>query len=275
MNQIVNKNLRIPETLRKVKNIVGVFSAKGGVGKSAIALQLAISLKEKGYKVGLVDADIYGPSQAIMLNSEPGELKVTDNKIIEPLNKQGLSFISMGLISNEKMPVIWRGPMVSGAVMQLLSQTNWGELDYLVIDTPPGTGDIQLTLLQKIPLTGTVIVTTPQDVSISDCRKGIEMIKKLSIPILGLIENMSWFQPTDSNKKYYLFGKDGGKFLAAEYDIDLLAQLPLVEKIDEQELFRSDTIINSFKTPTDKIVKLLKKIRSKKVDSIPQKNVSN
>ncbi len=275
MNQIVNKNLRIPETLRKVKNIVGVFSAKGGVGKSAIALQLAISLKEKGYKVGLVDADIYGPSQAIMLNSEPGELKVTDNKIIEPLNKQGLSFISMGLISNEKMPVIWRGPMVSGAVMQLLSQTNWGELDFLVIDTPPGTGDIQLTLLQKIPLTGTVIVTTPQDVSISDCRKGIEMIKKLSIPILGLIENMSWFQPTDSKKKYYLFGKDGGKLLAAEYDIDLLAQLPLIEKIDEQELFRSDTIINSFKTPTDKIVKLLKKIRSKKVDSIPQKNVSN
>ena len=273
MNQIVNKNLRIPETLRKVKNIVGVFSAKGGVGKSAIALQLAISLKEKGYKVGLVDADIYGPSQAIMLNSEPGELKVTDNKIIEPLNKQGLSFISMGLISNEKMPVIWRGPMVSGAVMQLLSQTNWGELDYLVIDTPPGTGDIQLTLLQKIPLTGTLIVTTPQDVSISDCRKGIEMIKKLSIPILGLIENMSWFQPTDSRKKYYLFGKDGGKILAAEYDIDLLAQLPLVEKIDKQELFKSDTIINSFKTPTDKIVKLLKKIRSKKVDSIPQKNV--
>ena len=275
MNQIVNKNLRIPETLRKVKNIVGVFSAKGGVGKSAIALQLAISLKEKGYKVGLVDADIYGPSQAIMLNSEPGELKVTDNKIIEPLNKQGLSFISMGLISNEKMPVIWRGPMVSGAVMQLLSQTNWGELDYLVIDTPPGTGDIQLTLLQKIPLTGTVIVTTPQDVSISDCRKGIEMIKKLSIPILGLIENMSWFQPTDSNKKYYLFGKDGGKFLAAEYDIDLLAQLPLVEKIEEQELFRSDTIINFFKVPTDKIIKLLKKIRSKKVDSIPQTNVKN
>ena len=167
MNQVVNNKLRIPETLRKVKNIVGIFSAKGGVGKSAIALQLAISLKDKGYKVGLVDADIYGPSQAVLLNSEPGELKITDNKIIEPLNKEGISFISMGLISNEKMPVIWRGPMVSGAVMQLLSQTNWGELDYLIIDTPPGTGDVQLTLLQKIPLTGTVIVTTPQNVSIS------------------------------------------------------------------------------------------------------------
>ncbi|RZO95117.1 MAG: sodium:proton antiporter [Gammaproteobacteria bacterium] len=274
MNQAVNNKLRIPETLRKVKNIVGVFSAKGGVGKSAIALQLAISLKDKGYVVGLVDADIYGPSQAVLLNSEPGELKITDNKIIEPLNKEGISFISMGLISNEKMPVIWRGPMVSGAVMQLLSQTNWGELDYLIIDTPPGTGDVQLTLLQKIPLTGTVIVTTPQNVSISDARKGIEMIKKLSIPIIGLIENMSWFQPDDSEKKYFLFGKDGGKDLAAEYKISLLAQLPLIEKKDNKELHDLDQIKASFETLADKIIELLKKVRSKKVDSIPQTNVT-
>ncbi|MFL2701639.1 MAG: Mrp/NBP35 family ATP-binding protein [Gammaproteobacteria bacterium] len=274
MNQAVNNKLRIPETLRKVKNIVGVFSAKGGVGKSAIALQLAISLKDKGYVVGLVDADIYGPSQAVLLNSEPGELKITDNKIIEPLNKEGISFISMGLISNEKMPVIWRGPMVSGAVMQLLSQTNWGELDYLIIDTPPGTGDVQLTLLQKIPLTGTVIVTTPQNVSISDARKGIEMIKKLSIPIIGLIENMSWFQPDDSEKKYFLFGKDGGKDLAAEYKISLLAQLPLIEKKDNKELHDLDQIKASFETLADKIIELIKKVRSKKVDSIPQTNVT-
>ena len=274
MNQAVNNKLRIPETLRKVKNIVGIFSAKGGVGKSAISLQLAISLKDKGYKVGLVDADIYGPSQAVLLNSEPGELKITDNKIIEPLNKEGISFISMGLISNEKMPVIWRGPMVSGAVMQLLSQTNWGELDYLIIDTPPGTGDVQLTLLQKIPLTGTVIVTTPQNVSISDCRKGIEMIKKLSIPIIGLVENMSWFQPEGSNKKYFLFGKDGGKDLAAEYKISLLAQLPLIEKKDKKELHDLDQIKTSFETLTDKIIELIKSVRSNKVDSIPQMNVT-
>ncbi len=274
MKQAVNKKLRIPETLRKVKNIVGVFSAKGGVGKSAIALQLAISLKDKGYKVGLVDADIYGPSQAVLLNSEPGELKTTDNKIIEPLNKEGISFISMGLISNEKMPVIWRGPMVSGAVMQLLSQTNWGELDYLIIDTPPGTGDVQLTLLQKIPLTGAVIVTTPQNVSISDCRKGIEMIKKLSIPIIGLIENMSWFQPNDSKKKYFLFGKDGGKDLAAEYQINFLAQLPLIEKKGKKELHDLDQIKAPFETLADKIIELIKKVRSKKVDSIPQTNVT-
>ena len=274
MNEIVNNKLRIPETLRQVKNIVGVFSAKGGVGKSAVSLQLAMSLQSKGFKVGLVDADIYGPSQAVMLNSDPSELKITDNKIIEPLNKKGISFISMGLIANEKKPVIWRGPMVSGAVMQLLSQTNWGKLDYLVVDTPPGTGDVQLTLLQKIPLTGAVVVTTPQKVSISDCRKGIEMIKRLSIPILGLIENMSWFQPNDSDKKYFLFGKGGGKELAAEYKIELLAQLPLIEKSEDQEIHDSETINKTFNDTTDKIVQLLKTERSNKLDSIPQTNIT-
>ena len=274
MNQIVNNKLRIPETLRKVKNIVGVFSAKGGVGKSAVALQIAISLKNKGFTVGLVDADIYGPSQAVLLKSEPGDLQITDNKIIEPMDKQGISFISMGLISNEKKPVIWSGPMVSGAVMQLLSQTNWGELDYLIIDTPPGTGDVQLTLLQKIPLTGTVVVTTPQNVAISDCRKGIEMIKKLSIPVLGLIENMSWFQPDESNKKYFLFGKDGGKELADEYKVNLLAQIPLVERSEEQELYEIDYIKETFEKLTDEVVLLLKKERSNKIDSIPQTTVT-
>ena len=274
MNQIVNNKLRIPETLREVKNIVGVFSAKGGVGKSAVALQIAISLKNKGFKVGLVDADIYGPSQAVLLKSEPGDLKITDNKIIEPMDKQGISFISMGLISNEKKPVIWRGPMVSGAVMQLLSQTNWGELDYLIIDTPPGTGDVQLTLLQKIPLTGTVVVTTPQNIAVSDCRKGIEMIKKLSIPVLGLIENMSWFQPNESNKKYFLFGKDGGKELADEYNVNLLAQIPLIERNEEQELYELDYIKETFEKLTDELILLLKKERSNKVDSIPQTTVT-
>ena len=274
MNQIVNNKLRIPETLRKVKNIVGVFSAKGGVGKSAVALQIAISLKNKGFTVGLVDADIYGPSQAVLLKSEPGDLKITDNKIIEPMDKQGISFISMGLISNEKKPVIWRGPMVSGAVMQLLSQTNWGELDYLIIDTPPGTGDVQLTLLQKIPLTGTVVVTTPQNIAVSDCRKGIEMIKKLSIPVLGLIENMSWFQPNESNKKYFLFGKDGGKELADEYNVNLLAQIPLIERNEEQELYELDYIKETFEKLTDELILLLKKERSNKVDSIPQTTVT-
>lgn len=273
MNQPINSKLRIPETLRKVKNIVGVFSAKGGVGKSAAALQFAISLKQKGYKVGLVDADIYGPSQAIMLDSEPGELKVTDNKIIEPLIKEGILFMSMGLISNEKMPVIWRGPMVSGAVMQLLSQTNWGELDYLIIDTPPGTGDAQLTLLQRIPVTTSLVVTTPQNVSISDCRRGIEMINKLNQPISGLIENMSWFQPDDQQKKYYLFGKDGAKELAREYSLELLAQLPLVELSDESKIQDHPLLKSEFVKISDKLMESIKILKKKKSIGIPQANI--
>lgn len=267
-------SLRIPETLRKVKNIVGVFSAKGGVGKSAISLSLALSLKDKGYKVGLVDADIYGPSQPSMLNSSAGELKVKNEKIIEPLFKRGIKFISMGLISSAKMPVIWRGPMVSGAVMQLLSQTDWGELDYLIIDTPPGTGDVQLTLLQRIPITGTLIVTTPQKVSISDCRKGIEMIKKLKVPILGLIENMSWFQP-QSDKKYYLFGKDGGKALAEEYSLDLLTQIPLEETEEDTLISDIPKLKNLFNELSTDVEKKILEIKKNTSEKIPQLNINN
>jgi|TARA_B110000263_G_scaffold119882_1_gene104319 ATP-binding protein involved in chromosome partitioning len=266
-----NQNsLRIPETLRKVKNIVGVFSAKGGVGKSAISLNLALSLKEKGFKVGLVDADIYGPSQPSMLGMTAGELKVKDEKIITPMEKKGIKFISMGLISSERMPVIWRGPMVSGAVMQLLSQTDWGELDYLIIDTPPGTGDVQLTLLQRIPVTATLVVTTPQKVSISDCRKGIEMIKKLDVPILGLIENMSWFEPDDSEKKYHIFGRNGGLELAKEYDLDLLGQIPLVE-IEEGVLLYDIPKLNTlFKALAQKTVDGIASLNKTRVEKIPQ-----
>ncbi|MFL2692590.1 MAG: Mrp/NBP35 family ATP-binding protein [Gammaproteobacteria bacterium] len=272
MSQNENK-LRIPETLRKVKNIIGVFSAKGGVGKSAISLQIALALKEKGLRVGLVDADIYGPSQPILLNSKPGELKLTQNKIIEPLYKEGIKFISMGLISNEKMPVIWRGPMVSGAVMQLLSQTDWGELDYLIVDTPPGTGDVQLTLLQKIPLTSALVVTTPQKVAISDCKKGIEMIRKLDLPISGLIENMSWFQPEQTGKKYYLFGKDGGKQLANEYSLELLAQLPLVE-IEDKSKIQDDPILKSeFVKITAQLMDSVNNLKEKRSAGIPQINI--
>ena len=166
----------------------------------------------------MVDADIYGPSQPVMLLMPIPELKLTNEKIIEPLEKEGIKFISMGLISDEKMPVIWRGPMVSGAVMQLLAQTDWGEIDYLIIDTPPEQEMFSL-LYSKEYLTSSIVVTTPQDVSVSDCKKGIEMIKKLELPISGLIENMSWFQPNADEKKYYLFGKDGGKHLAEEYSL--------------------------------------------------------
>ena len=272
MAQSDNK-LRIPETLRKVKNIVGIFSAKGGVGKSAISLQIALALRDKGFSVGLVDADIYGPSQPIMLGSSAGELKLSKAQVIEPLTKEGIKFISMGLISGENMPVIWRGPMVSGAVMQLLSQTDWGELDYLIVDTPPGTGDVQLTLLQRIPLTSSIVVTTPQEVSISDCKKGIEMIKKLDKPITGLIENMSWFKPDDQDKKYFLFGKGGGKKLSEEYSIDLLAQLPLVEIAEDSKIQNHPLLKMEFVNIADKLVNSLKALKEKKSSGIPQINI--
>ena len=268
-----DNKLRIPETLRRVKNIIGIFSAKGGVGKSAISLQTALALKDKGFKVGLVDADIYGPSQPVMLNAKPVDLKLTKEQIIETLVKEGIKFISMGLISDEKMPVIWRGPMVSGAVMQLLSQTDWGNLDYLIVDTPPGTGDVQLTLLQRIPLTSSVIVTTPQEVSISDCKKGIEMINKLGLPISGLIENMSWFQPDKEGRKYYLFGKDGGKKLADEYSLDLLGQLPLIELEEDKNLMENEVLKIEFSSIADKLEKSVKNLKEKKSDGIPQINI--
>ena len=268
-----NNKLRIPETLRKVKNIVGIFSAKGGVGKSAISLQIALALRDKGFSVGLIDADIYGPSQPILLGSSAGELKLSKAQVIEPLTKEGIKFISMGLISGENMPVIWRGPMVSGAVMQLLSQTDWGELDYLIVDTPPGTGDVQLTLLQRIPLTSSIVVTTPQEVSISDCKKGIEMIKKLDKPITGLIENMSWFKPDDQDKKYFLFGKGGGRKLSEEYSIDLLAQLPLVEISEDSNIQNHPLLKMEFVNIANKLVDSLKALKEKKSSGIPQINI--
>jgi len=271
-----NQNsLRIPETLRKVKNIVGVFSAKGGVGKSEISLNLALALKDKGLKVGLVDADIYGPSQPSMLNSSAGELKVKDEKIITPLEKKGIKFISMGLISSEKMPIIWRGPMVSGAVMQLLSQTDWGELDFLIIDTPPGTGDVQLTLLQRIPLTACLVVTTPQKVALSDCRKGIEMINKLEVPIIGLVENMSWFEPDDSKKKYNIFGKNGGIELAKEYSLNLFGQIPLVETKENDLLYDIPRLQELFSVLADQTITKVKELNITRIEKIPQFNLKN
>ena len=257
-----------------IKTCFGISSCKGGVGKSTVACNIAITLANQGHKVGLLDADIYGPSQPVMLNAKPGELKLTKEQVIEPLTKAGIKFISMGLISDEKMPVIWRGPMVSGAVMQLLSQTDWGNLDYLIVDTPPGTGDVQLTLLQRIPLTSSVIVTTPQEVSISDCKKGIEMINKLGLPISGLIENMSWFQPDKEGRKYYLFGKDGGKQLAEEYSLDLLGQLPLIELEEDKNLMENEVLKIEFSSIADKLEKSVKNLKEKKSDGIPQVNIS-
>ncbi len=265
--------VRVPETLRRVKNIIGVFSAKGGVGKSEVSLNLDLSLADKGYAVGLLDADIYGPSQPVLLKASSEEIDVKDNKLLIPLNKKGIKFVSMGLIARGQKPVIWRGPMVSGAVMQLMSQTDWQELDYLIIDTPPGTGDVQLTLLQRLPLNGALVVTTPQEVSTSDTRKGIEMIKRLELPILGLVENMSFFQPSDSKKKYFIFGKGGGQNLAKEYGLELLSEIPLLEKKEFVILYELSNYKLVFDSIAKKVIKNMEIIKKSVSQIIPQKKV--
>ena len=263
--------VRIPETLRKVKNIIGVFSAKGGVGKSEISLNLALSLAKGGYKVGLLDADIHGPSQPVLFEATEEIIEVKDKLLLSPLKKRGVKFISMGLIAGEQKPVMWRGPMVSGAVMQLMAQTDWQELDYMIIDTPPGTGDAQLTLLQRLPLNAAIIVTTPHDVSISDTKKGIEMIKRLELPILGLIENMSFFEPEKAKKKYYIFGKGGGKNLSKEYEMELLSEIPLVEKKEFIILYDLETYKKVFDSLAKKVVKKMEAITKTVTQIIPQK----
>ena len=263
--------VRIPETLRKVKNIIGVFSAKGGVGKSEISLNLALSLATEGYRVGLLDADIHGPSQPVLFEASKEVIDVKDKLLLSPLEKRGVKFISMGLIARDQKPVMWRGPMVSGAVMQLMAQTDWQELDYLIIDTPPGTGDAQLTLLQRLPLNAAIIVTTPQDVSISDTKKGIEMIKRLELPILGLIENMSFFKPEKSKKKYYIFGKGGGKNLSKEYEMELLSEIPLLEKKEFLILYDLEIYKKVFDSLAKKVVKNMEAIKKTVTQVIPQK----
>ena len=193
--------------------------------------------------------------------------------MINPLEVQKLKFISMGLISGERTPLVARGPKVSGAVMQLFSKTNWGELDYLIVDTPPGTGDAQMTLLQRIPITTTLVVTTPQNVSISDCIRGIEMIKKFNKPITGLIENMSWFQPEKQEKKYFLFGHGGGEELAREYSLELLSQIPLIEAIEGNEIQNHPLLELEFAKISEKLIRSIETIKAKKPTDIPHINI--
>ena len=225
--------------LPQVKNIIAVVSGKGGVGKSTVAANLAIGLSKGGAKVGLMDADIYGPSVPIMFGvrgERPMMVEIKGKGMIVPLEKFGIKLISIGLLVDEKNAVVWRGPMASSAIRQFVTDVYWDELDYLVVDMPPGTGDIHLTLMQTVPVTGSVIVTTPQDVALADAKKGIAMFSQaqLNVPVIGLVENMSYFTPAElPDNKYYIFGKEGGKRLAAEYDLPFLGQIPLVQSIRE------------------------------------------
>ena len=225
--------------LSKVKNIIAVVSGKGGVGKSTVSANLALALAKGGAKVGLMDADIYGPSVPIMFGVR-GERPLMTNyegkDMIVPIEKFGIKLMSIGLLVDEKSAVVWRGPMASSAIRQFVTEVMWEELDYLVIDMPPGTGDIHLTLVQTVPVTGAIVVTTPQDVALADAKKAIAMFgqAQIKVPIIGLVENMAWFTPAElPQNRYYIFGKEGGKKLADQFDIPFLGQIPLVQSIRE------------------------------------------
>ena len=229
----------IDKLLPGVKNIIAVSSGKGGVGKSTVSANLAIALARLGYKVGLLDTDIFGPSMPKMFHCEdarPYAVKVDGRDLIEPVEQYGVKLLSIGFFVNPDTATLWRGGMATNALKQLIADADWGELDYFILDTPPGTSDIHLTLLQTLSITGAVIVSTPQQVALADARKGIDMYRneKVNVPILGLIENMSWFTPAElPENRYYIFGREGCKQLAEEMQVPLLAQIPLVQSICE------------------------------------------
>lgn len=245
--------------LPKVKNIIAVASGKGGVGKSTTSVNLALALAAEGATVGLLDADIYGPSQPQMLGIS-GRPESTDGKSMEPMQAHGIQAMSIGFLIDTDTPMVWRGPMVTGALEQLLRDTNWHELDYLVIDLPPGTGDIQLTLAQKIPVTGAIIVTTPQDIALLDARKGLKMFEKVGIPILGIVENMSTHICSKCGHEEHIFGAGGGALMASDYQVDLLGSLPLDMQIRMQADSGQPTVVAQ---PDSKIAHIYKEIARK------------
>ncbi len=228
--------------LANVKNIIAVASGKGGVGKSTTAVNLALALAAEGAQVGILDADIYGPSQPMMMGIS-GRPDSLDGKTMEPLENYGLQVSSIGFMIDPDQPMVWRGPMVTQALQQLLEQTNWRDLDYLIVDMPPGTGDIQLTLSQKVPVTGAVIVTTPQDIALLDARKGLKMFEKVDIPILGIVENMSTHICSNCGHAEAIFGSGGGEKMCAEYGVEFLGALPLTMSIREQTDSGKPTVV--------------------------------
>jgi ATP-binding protein involved in chromosome partitioning len=255
------------QLLPKVKNVVAVASGKGGVGKSTTAVNLALALAAEGASVGILDADIYGPSQPMMMGIEARPESV-DGQTMEPLENYGVQVMSIGFLVDADNPMIWRGPMATQALEQLLRQTNWRELDYLIVDMPPGTGDIQLTLSQRVPLTGAVIVTTPQDIALLDARKGLKMFEKVGVPILGIVENMAVYCCPNCGHVEHIFGAEGGKRMAAEYAVDYLGALPLNLSIREQTDSGRPTVVSD---PDGEIAEIYKTVARQVAVKIAQK----
>ncbi len=238
-SKVTTQRKATEEMLSGVKNIVAIASGKGGVGKSTIAVNLAVSLGKSGAKVGLIDADIYGPSIPLMfglVNEKPFVKEINGKTKVIPIERYGIHLLSIGFFVDDSQALVWRGPMASNALMQLFNDSDWGELDYLIVDLPPGTGDIHLSLVQQVPVTGVAIVTTPQEVALADARKAVSMFQqdKINVPVLGFIENMSYFTPAElPDNKYYIFGKEGGKKLAEKMNVRLLGEIPLVQSVCE------------------------------------------
>ena len=266
-----NSNLIRGEKIQGVENIIAIASGKGGVGKSTVTANLAVALQRKGYKVGVVDADIYGPSQHIMFDvekSRPQASQVNGKPVMLPVESYGVKLVSIGFFAPGSQAVVWRGPMATKALNQIVKDSHWGELDYLLIDLPPGTGDVHLSLVQAVPVTGAVIVSTPQNIALADAKKGVGMFQldTIQVPVLGIVENMAYFTPEElPENKYYIFGKDGAKNLADDLNLPLLAEIPLVKGIRESAdigrpvVLQEDSIsANAFIELADNVVEQIK-----------------
>ena len=272
----VKKDIKIQgNPIPNVKNIIAVSSGKGGVGKSTIAANLSTALAELGYSVGIVDADIYGPSMPIMFDlvgEIPQAIELEGKKKMKPPSNYNVKMVSMGFFTEANQAVVWRGPMASKALNQLIWDTHWGALDYLIIDLPPGTGDIHLSLVQAIPLTGAIVVTTPQEIALADAKKGVNMFQmdSIDVPVIGIVENMSYFTPEElPENKYYIFGKDGGKDLAEQLNLNLLGQIPIVQSLREASDGGRPAVLQENTQISKSFINLAKNV----VDSVSQRNV--
>ena len=272
----MNKDNQADPVLRKVlpgvKHIVAIASGKGGVGKSTITANFAAGLAKKGYKVGLIDADIYGPSAPIMFDvqdEKPGVQEVNGKQVMTPVESHGVKILSIGFFADINQAIVWRGPMASKALDQMVKDVEWGELDYMFIDLPPGTGDVHLSIVQSVPLSGAIVVSTPQPVALADARKGINMFQmdSIKVPVFGIVENMSWFTPAElPDNKYFIFGKDGAKDLADKMNVPLLGQIPLVQSIRESGDVGRPAVLQehtpqakAFEAMCDELIKIVSK----------------